>query len=342
MPRIVILTEGRSNPSDAKTACGMIRYRRDDVVGLIDTTRAGHTAQELFGTGGDIPVVARLTDVDADTLLIGIAPVGGSLPEAWRPVLREAIEKGMKIVSGLHFYVSEDPELGALARENGATIFDVRRPPADLTVSRNVAKDLACFRVHTVGVDCNVGKMLVSIEVAEGLNRAGERATFVPTGQTGMMIAGWGIAVDRVISDFLPGAIERLILEHADSDYLIVEGQGSLIHPLYSGVTLGLLHGCAPQAMVMCYEAGRTTLRHVNVKLPPLERMIEIYEEMASLVAPSRVIALCSNTSALSADAAERELRGVEDRLGLPVVDPVRQGPARLVDVVREAGARAR
>lgn len=337
MEKIVILTEGRSNPSDAKTACGMVRYRGREVVGLLDTTCAGKTAQDVFGVGGDIPVVATLDEVDADTLLVGIAPVGGSLPEPWRPVLREAIERGMKIISGLHLFIAEDPEFGPLAREKGVTIFDARRPPDDLTVSANIARDTPCFRVLTVGMDCNVGKMHTAIELAKGLKKAGRNAEFVATGQTGIMIYGTGVAVDRVVSDFVPGAIEGLILERQDREFLVVEGQGSLNHPLYACVTLGLLHGCAPQAMVMCYEAGRDKLRHIPVKLPRLEKMIPLYEELAGMVCPSRVVALSANTSALPEEEATRELRLQEDRLGIPATDPVRFGPEKLIDAILKA-----
>lgn len=337
MARIVILTEGHSNPSDAKTACGVVRYRGEEVAGLLDSTQVGKTAEEVLGIGGDIPFISSLDQVEADTLLIGIAPAGGGLPEPWRPVLREAIGRHMTVISGLHTFLGEDPELGPLAKEHRTKIFDIRKTPDDLTVSKNIAKDMSSYRVHTVGNDCNVGKMHTAIELSEGLKRAGYTSQFVPTGQTGIMIYGWGIAVDRVISDFVSGATERLLLEHRDSEFLIVEGQGSLIHPFYSAVTLGLLHGCAPQAMIMCYEAARTLLRHVTMEFPHLDEMISCYESMANIICPSRVIALSINTSTLSDGAAEREIKSVEDQLGLPATDPVRIGPEKLVNAVMKA-----
>jgi uncharacterized NAD-dependent epimerase/dehydratase family protein len=344
MPRIVILTEGRSNPSDAKTACGVLRYRGHDVVAVLDSTRAGKTCGEVLGVGGKTPFIARLADAKADTLLIGIAPAGGGLPASWRPVLKEAIERRLTIISGLHTPIGEDEELGGLARKLGVAIHDVRQSPPDVTVSKNVAKDIPAFRIHTVGNDCNVGKMHSALELDKGLRERGRNSVFVPTGQTGIMIAGWGIAVDRVVSDFVAGATERMMLEKQDAEFLIVEGQGSLLHPLYSGVTLGLLHGCAPQAMVMCYEAGRTKMRHVDVGFPPMEELIRIYETMAGLICPSKVIAVSVNSSALSPEAARRELEALEARLGLPVTDPVRCGPEKLVDAAlkaeRELGGR--
>jgi uncharacterized NAD-dependent epimerase/dehydratase family protein len=331
---IVILTEGRSNPQDAKTASGLLRYRGEEVVALLDSTMKGRTAGEVFGWGGSIPFISRLSEGEADTLVIGIAPAGGGLPEAWRPILREAIERGMTIVNGLHFFLQDDAELSALARARGARLHDVRRPPPDLTVSANVAKDLPCFRVHTVGHDCNVGKMLNAIEVTAGLNSLGRRAEFVATGQTGIMVSGWGVPIDRVVSDFVAGAIEKLMVEHQTAEFLLIEGQGSLVHPLYSGVTLGLLHGCAPQAMIMCYEAGRTDVRHANMAMPPLGEVIRIYETMASIIRPSRVIAIASNTSLLAPREAERELKETEDRLGRPATDVVRFGSGKLVEAV--------
>ncbi len=337
--KIVILIEGRSNPLDAKTAAGVLRYSRDQVVALLDSRLKGRTAEEVLEVGGAIPIVARLDEVEADTLLIGIAPAGGGLPPEWRPVIREAIERGLDIVSGLHCFLAEDPELGPLARARGVKVHDVRRTPDDLTVSSNAAKDLSCFRVHTVGHDCNVGKMLTAIEVDAGLRRRGRRSEFVATGQTGIMISGWGVAVDRVVSDFIAGAIERLVIEHRDAEFLLIEGQGSLVHPLYSGVTLGLLHGCAPQAMIMCYEAGRREVRHARMAMPPLEEVIAIYERMASIIRPGKVIAIAANTRLLSPEDAVREMATTEERLGLPVADPVRNGPERLVEAVLAAEA---
>lgn len=339
MPRIVILTEGRTEPNVAKTAAGVVRYRTKDVVALLDTTQAGRTAQDLLGTGGDIPIVAHLSDVEADTLLIGISPVGGSLPDTWRPVIREAIERGMKVIGGLHVFVGDDPEFKALAREKGVEIVDARRPPDDLTVSANIARNAPCFRVHTVGNDCNVGKMHTAIELAAGLERQGRRAKFVATGQTGIMITGWGVAVDRVVSDFVAGATEKMVMDNQDEEFLVIEGQGSLIHPFYSGVTLGLLHGCAPQAMVMCYQARTEKMRHLDWQLRPLDEVIDHYERLASVICPSRVIALSVNTSKISPDEAEYDLKEAEDRFGIPATDPVRFGPEKLVEAALKAAA---
>lgn len=337
MSRIVILTEGRSNPLDAKTASGVVRYRPDEVVAFLDSTQKGKTVGEIFGVGGSKPFIATLSEVEADTLLIGIAPSGGGLPPSWMPILREAIERKMTVVSGLHYFLADDPELGPLAKKHGAKIHDVRKPPEGLTVSGNWAKDLPCCRVHTVGNDCNVGKMLTAIEVAAGLKKRGRRAEFVATGQTGIMISGWGMPIDRVVSDFVAGAIETLMIEHQSAEFLLIEGQGSLIHPLFSGVTLGLLHGCAPQALILCWEAGRTDMRHARMSMPPMRDVIRLYETMANVIRPCRVIGLSVNTRTLTALEAEKAVRAAEEEFGLPSTDVVRYGAEKLVDASIEA-----
>lgn len=340
MLRIVLLTEGKSNPNDAKTATGLLRYRAREVVAVLDSTRAGSTAQALFGTGGEIPVVASLRDVQGDTLLIGIAPAGGQLPAPWRKVLREAIRLKMSIVSGLHFFLNDDPEISRLARKAGVTLHDVRKPPATLTVSRDVARTLDCHRVHTVGHDCTVGKMVASIELARALRERGRDAAFVATGQTGIMVSGRGVPVDRVISDFVAGAIEEEVIAQRRRELLLIEGQGSLVHPLYSGVTLSLLHGCAPQTMVMVFDPTRKRIKHTSHSMPPLEEIIHLYEEMASLMVPSRVVAIAANTYALSSSAADRAVKRTEDRLGLPTADVIRHGPDRIVDAILKRHAK--
>ena len=302
------------------------------------------TGQEVLGVGGSIPCVASLGEVDADTLLLGIAPAGGRMPASWRVVIREAITRGYEIVSGLHFFLGDDEEFRSLAARHGAKIQDLRRPPANPDVSRNLARKTPCFRVHTVGHDCGVGKMLVAIEVAEELQNRGRRARFIATGQTGIMISGRGVHVDAVVSDFVAGSIEAEVLEFQNEEFLLIEGQGSLFHPMYSGVTLGLLHGCAPQAMILCIDPTRTEVRHCDCSLPLLEEAVQIYESMANLITPSSVIGIALNTSTLSAGEAEDELERTRETIGLPATDVIRSGAAPLVEAVlaAEAGCKLR
>ncbi len=334
MPTVVILTEGKSNPMDAKTATGILRYRGGDVVAVIDSTCAGRRCQEVLGVGGDTPIVASLDEARADALLIGIAPAGGGLPESWREVIRSAIARGMDVINGLHTFLEDDPEFRDLAARRGVRLHDVRRPTGGLTVGKDLVRKSACHRVHTVGHDCGVGKMVVSLEIDRALREAGHRSEFIATGQTGIMISGWGVPADRVISDFVAGAVEEQILAHASSDFLLIEGQGSLCHPLYSGVTLGLLHGCAPQTMVMVFDPTRKIIKSTTMPVPPLSTLVRLYEEMASLLCPSRIVALTPNTSMLSASEAEEVVRRTEAELGLPTADVIRHGTRRIVEAV--------
>lgn len=338
MPRrLIILTDGYSEPLRAKTAVSVIRYGHDETVALLDSTQPGKTSGELLGVGGDIPVVARLEDAPpADTLLIGIAPSGGHVPPQWKPVLLEAIGRGMDIVSGLHDFLCDDQELAAAALKHGVTLHDVRKNDEhDVANREGIRED--CLRIQAIGNDCCVGKKIVSIEVANGLKARGHDAKFVATGQTGIMIEGDGCPVDTVVSDYLNGAVEKLILANQSHDILIFEGQGSLAHPRYSSVTLGLLHGALPHGLIMCYEVGRKAVHGMeSIPLLPLSRLCEVYEIMAGLMQPAKVIGVAMNSRLLNADEVEEERERVRKELGLPVCDVFRHGPDDLVDAVLE------
>src|SRR5204863_108438 len=222
-----------------------VGYVPERVVAVFDRGAAGRTVQDVLGFGGSIPVVgdfARGLALGASAVLIGIAPMGGQLPPEWRGWLKTALERGLEIWSGLHTFIGDDPELGSLARAQGVRILDVRKPPPELPIADGRAAEVDPYVILTVGSDCNVGKMTAQLELRDELVRRGVRARFVATGQTGIFIEGWGIAVDAVVADFVAGAAEQLVLQGAvDADVVLVEGQGSLIHPGYSGVTLGLL-----------------------------------------------------------------------------------------------------
>jgi uncharacterized NAD-dependent epimerase/dehydratase family protein len=333
--RIVILTDGHTNPITAKTASCVVRYKPKEVVALLDTTQPGRTSHELLGVGGAIPVVAKLADAsNANTLMIGIAPSGGKLPAAWRRILLEAVDRGMSIVSGLHDFIASDAEIAAAAARRGVEIYDVRKNnERDVANRRGLRED--CLRIHTVGQDCSVGKMLASVEITLALKARGYDAKFIATGQTGIMIEGDGCPVDCVVSDFVNGAVEKLILAHQHHDILVVEGQGSISHPRYSAVTAGLLHGCVPHGMIMVYESGRQNVYGMDyVKLTPLAKLVEAYEMLASLAMPSRVIGVAVNSRLLNAEEAERERERVRRELGVPVCDVLRHGSGDLVDAV--------
>jgi len=339
--RLVILAQGNFGFHHGKTAVGVIRYGPDEVVAVIDSTQAGGNVSSIL-PGRDIPIVARLDEALAmtprpDTLLIGIAPTGGRLPASWRAVILEAIRAGLDVHSGLHTFLGDDPELASAATATGTQIVDYRRPPdrMETAVGR---RHLPGKRVIlTVGTDCAIGKMSVALELRAAAAAAGLSASFVPTGQTGMMIDGWGVAVDRVISDFAQGTVEWMVEEgEARGDWVIVEGQGSLDHPAYSSVTLALIHGATPQAMVLVHRAGQVEhdfdhLPEASFPIAELRSFIELHERVAGLVAPSKVVAVALNTTAIDGEAAARaEIVRVAAETGLPTDDPVRFGPTPL------------
>lgn len=335
--QLVILTEGHTDPHTAKTASSVVRYRRDEVVALLDSTQAGKTTGEVLGVGDDLPIVATLAEaVGADTLLLGIAPPGGKIPAAWRAVILEAISKGMNVVAGLHDFLTDDPEFVAAADKHGVTLTDVRKND-EHDIARRIGIRNDCLRVLTVGHDCSIGKMVTSIELANALRERGHSTKFIATGQTGIMIEGDGCPIDRVIADFVSGAVEKMILQHQGHDILLIEGQGSLVHPSYSAVTLGLIHGCLPQAMILCYEVGRECITGVeHVKIPPLAKVLKMNEMMASITQPSRVVGISMNSRRVTADQAEAERERVRAELGLPVCDVFRHGPDELVEAILE------
>jgi uncharacterized NAD-dependent epimerase/dehydratase family protein len=331
---MVLLTDGVTNVGTAKTAVNLIRYKPEEVVAVWDPANAGKTSREVFGLG-NTPIVAKLEEAKgANVVAIGIAPAGGKLSPTLRAQILEAMSKGLDVLSGLHAFVSDDVELAEAARKLGRKITDVRKnTERDVTQRKNINE--RCLRIHTVGHDCNVGKMVVSLEVANALKRRGKDAKFVATGQTGMMIEGDGCPVDAVVVDFLNGAAEKLVLANQHHEIILIEGQGSITHPRYSAVTLGLLHGCMPQGLILCYEMGRSTVYGLDsVKLFPLARYRELYEEMASLQFPCKTIGIGINGRRFSDAEVEEERKRIEGELGLPACDILRHGPDRLVEAV--------
>jgi uncharacterized NAD-dependent epimerase/dehydratase family protein len=328
----------------SKTANSVIRYLPERTVGVLDRNQAGMTVQQVLGFGGSIPVVGSIKEGLAfrpDAVLVGIAPQGGRLPEEWRAWLAEALDAGCDLWSGLHTFLGDDPMLAAKAKAGGRKIFDLRKPPRDLPVASGAAKEVEPYVVLTVGTDCNVGKMTAQLQLTKQLNAAGLRTRFVATGQTGIMIEGWGIAVDAVIADFIAGAAERLVLEGSkDADVVLVEGQGSINHPGYSAVTLGLLHGSCPDGLILCHQSTRQYIGDYReaawLRIPPLREYIRLYETIGSAVHPTRVIGICLNTYDMTDDAARKACEAASRETGLPVTDPVRFDPAPLVEAVRQ------
>jgi len=263
---------------------------------------------------------------------------GNAKEEAAKGASRlEAIENKLDVINGLHDFLSEDSEMSALAKPKGTKLVDLRKPPEGTPVSRGKVREIEAYPVLTVGSDCSVGKMTASLELHREAKKRGIRSRFLATGQTGIMIAGSGIAVDRVIGDFMGGAMEELVLEHANEEILFVEGQGSIIHPGFSGVTCSLLHGTAPAAMILCHEANRDKIKETDFPIPELTEFIEMYETLASHVRPAKILGVCLNTRKLSEEDARAAVEETARKTGLPCTDPVRFGCVELVDVVEAA-----
>ncbi|MBX3420646.1 MAG: DUF1611 domain-containing protein [Pirellulaceae bacterium] len=335
--RIALLTDGFSSPQYAKTAISLLKYRPNDIVAVIDQQLAGKMADELFGMGQGVPVVAGLEKIaQCDAIYLGIATAGGQMPETWRPLICQAIERKIDIVSGLHEFLVEDPQYVQLASISGSRLVDVRRNRFK-TTARGLQFRPQCIRVHSVGSDCSIGKMVTTLEVEQQLQQRGYRAKFIATGQTGIMITGQGAPIDCVVSDFVNGAIEGLVAEHQDHDFLLIEGQGSISHPAFSAVTSGLLHGCAPQGLIFCYEAGRTHVKGLpTIPLAPMEDQMAALLAMANLRSPCQFVGLSINTRSLTDRAANDEVAGAEDRFGLPACDVYRHGAGKLADACEE------
>ena len=339
--RIAILAEGRFSVLDAKTAACVIRYRPDEVVAVLDSVTAGGTADRVLGFGPPIPIVASLEEALAfspDTLLIGVAPRGGALPAAWRDLIERALDARLDVVSGLHTFLGDDPALAERARASGAAITDLRRVPADLPVASRKAAEVDATVVLTVGTDCNVGKMTASMELTLAARRLGLRAAFAPTGQTGLFLGGSGIVVDRVIADFVAGAAERIVLDNAPgNDLVFVEGQGSLLHPGYSGVTLGLLHGSMPDALILVHQPTRLRTLNDEIEIMPLADWIELHERMAAYLKPAPVVGVAVNGYDLTDSEARAWGERITAETGLPAVDPVKFGAEPLVEAILAA-----
>ena len=349
--RLVILAEGAFGNITAKTARGVIRYAATPTVAVIDSTNAGRTIGEVIGSAagahGRVPVVATLDEALAlpdppTALLLGTAPIGGTLSAEWRAIILRALGAGLDIVNGLHVFLADDPELAAAASARGATIHDLRRPPVQMNVATGRAHLPGKNVILTVGTDCATGKMGVAIELTRAARAAGLSSAMVPTGQTGMMIEGWGITIDRVAGDFLQGTVEWLTAEgERRADWVFIEGQGSLDHVAYSSVTLALIHGARPHGMVLVHQPGRE--RHILFEgagpfshLRSVAEHIRAHEVVAALVQPSKVVGIALNTSLYDdEDEARRVIAQTSAETGLPADDPYRFGGGPFFAAIR-------
>lgn len=278
--------------------------------------------------------LAEAVEAGAKTLVLGVANRGGVISQAWLSVLEEALMHGMDIASGLHSLLHDEPQLLATARAKGRSLFDVRIPSVKYPIANG--KRRTGKRCLAVGTDCSVGKMYTALAMEREMRARGMKASFRATGQTGILITGDGVPLDAVVADFMAGSIEQLSPDNDPDHWDLIEGQGSLFHASYSGVSLALIHGGQPDVLLLCHEPTRAHMRGLpDYQVPALESLRDVALTMARMVNPEVVVTGISvNTAAMSEVEAQEYLAGVEARMGLPAVDPYRHGAARLVDTL--------
>jgi uncharacterized NAD-dependent epimerase/dehydratase family protein len=330
---LILAEEFSHDPHYAKTARGVVRYRRESVVAMLDSRRAGETED-------GIPIVGAVQEAlsyEPNTALVGVVTQGGHFPGDWQELLKSCVRHRLDLENGLHVRLHDIPGLPELASEYGVTLRDLREPPSDLSTATGENLEVDATIVLAVGSDCAIGKMTAVCELDLEARKRGLQSVFIPTGQTGIAIAGWGIAVDAVVSDFLAGAAERLVVEGGRRGNLLwVEGQGAILHPIYSGVTLGLIHGSAPHLYVLCHEVGRTVVEGDPTASPilGLSELIDLHERISLRRRPARTVAIALNTSSVSDEEAGQAIAAAEEETGLPADDPVRFGAGKLLDAV--------
>ncbi len=337
----ILLAGAAYSPQDAKTAVAYRRARPADVVAVV--VEGGDGSDAPFAPPGAtpapmVPSVERALEhaPGAELAVVGTAPMGGGLDERLRRDVAACLDAGLDVASGLHVFLSDDDDLAARARRSGARIWDARRPPRRLAVADGAGCRSGARVVLVAGTDCNVGKMTAAATLCDAARARGVRASWAATGQTGMFIRERGVAVDRVPADFIGGAAQALVdVEGRDRDVVFVEGQGSIFHPGYAGVTLGLMFGAMPDAIVMAHAPGRETIRHLDLPSVPLARHVEVTEALVRAFRPrTRVVALAVNTVGLGEAAAREAVESVRGASGLPAADVVRFDPAPVLDAV--------
>ncbi|MEZ8140570.1 N-acetyltransferase DgcN [Enterovibrio sp. FF113] len=324
-PYLLMLGESK-DPLAIKTARGIHYWRPEKCMGQL---RLNDDVPSLNLPDIDIQTAAK---DGAKTLVLGMANAGGVLAPHFVPYILEALNAGMNVASGLHQRLADTPAIAEAAEKSGTALFDLRHSNETLPVGTGIKR--SGKRLLTVGTDCSVGKMFTTLALEKTMKARGLSATFCATGQTGILIEGNGIAVDAVVSDFIAGATEALSPDCEPNQWQLVEGQGSLLNPAFSGVTMGLLHGAQPDALVLCHEANRDTIRHLpHMPIPNIADIMELAVRLAKLTNPNpRFVGLAINTSALSEDEAKRYLDSLSNQYGLPATDPVRFGVDNIVD----------
>ena len=341
--RMLVMTDGHLDVFVAKTAVTLLRYCADEVVAVLDAQHAGRDLSSIVDIETRVPVVdsvAAALPLRPDHLVIGVANPGGVLPASWRAAIIEALSNGLDVINGLHTLLADDVEVARCAADHGRRIHDLRRVVRTYPVGSGKVLDTRAKRILTVSTDCNVGKMLAAMELARDLSNRGHASQFVATGQTGVLVAGSGEVIDAVKSDFVSGAAETLVLEadQAGVEFIVVEGQGSLLHPGFSGVTLGLMHGVLPDRMILCHHPSRRRMRHTQIPIPPLDEWIALHERILAPIHPSSVVGIGLNCVGMSARQIRESIEQTQQAVdGLPATDCARTGVAPLTDALLES-----
>jgi uncharacterized NAD-dependent epimerase/dehydratase family protein len=324
----------------SKIAASLVRYTGDRCVAVIDSGQAGRTVQDVLGYGGAIPIVSRVEDalpLRPEVMVIGKGLHSADLPAAWKPHILAAVHNGLHLINSIHFRLLGDPDIARAVRAKGVTVWETKdAPPVRLSKSRVL--DLDTWIIHTCGSDANIGKKTAALEIWNEANRRGTPTGFAATGQSGMLISGHGIAIDGVPGDFMAGAVEQVVMEAAaGNEWVVVEGQGSLNHTAFSGVSLSILHGALPHALVFCHRLGAERVKVWDTPIIPIPELIRMNEELTVFERPAKVAAVSVNSAGYTEEDYLREAEKLEADTGLPVVDPIREGgAARLVDILRD------
>lgn len=337
--KIAVYMEAHIDSDYGKMGCGVVRYLPNPIVGVIDNKLAGKSIQDYMPTSKDIPILSNLTEAiekGAEVLILGIAPSGGKIPESWNPVIEEALKAGLSIVNGLHDLLS-DKWGDYIKNSESQWIWDVRIPRFTPSIATGKAASLKNKRILFIGTDMAVGKMTAGLELYSYYLKKKENIGFVATGQIGITLTGKGIPLDAFKVDHACGAVEKMVFDQKDKDVVIIEGQGSLLHP-GSTATLPLMRGSCPTHLILCLRAEMQNLRSPeNIKIPDLKKFISLNESMSSIFGTypeSKVVGIAANTKTFSMMESEKYIADLEEKLQLPVTDPIRFGVEKLANSI--------
>jgi uncharacterized NAD-dependent epimerase/dehydratase family protein len=338
--RTVILAIGAFNYILNKTGNMLLRYKPEEVVAIIDPTKVGETADSVIGYGGHIPVVSNFKEsltYNPNSLVIGNAPQGGTINEAYRHEINQAIQAKCDIYSGMHVFLNDDPSFTELAQINQVSLVDLRRPPKQNHFPKGLWKNRTYPVMLIVGTDCDTGKMTTAWEIKQRLSEFGKKVSFLGTGQTGILLGESGIPVDAIVSDFMAGEVEYHIDQISQgTDLVVVEGQGAISNYAYSGVTLGLLHGAMPDFMIMTHDPGRE-LDVLDYPMPDIQKMLDLHLDLLKPFKKASFLGINLLTHKLDETSALKMIHEYEEKYHLPCTDLVRFGNRQFIEKIERA-----